>query len=255
MEQAPTEQAPTEQAQVPPTEAAKVPSEYSMRVETLVRDKVPIDFVTLRKRDGPKLIVEIDLVLPFGKIKHAVLERFFVMPRKETGTRKYAGEGKKALCYLMNELVKNKELTAETVIQLEAQASRSPDAAPTEPTKDFDTLVKEFPKAKQYIAPEVRFEAKVVNHKRERVRVEYPRPMVELQKIKARLEVDIPQNRKLVKYYNETYGFKVDPEEDYGDKTKMTGTVGEILKACDPTGAARKKTRRRRRTRRTRRHA
>lgn len=249
------EQAPTEQAQVPPTEAAKVPSEYEV-----VNDGVS---ATLIKKEGKTLIVEIDIRLPKYEGGPASLERFFVLPRKAAQTvkelakakDKYRGEGKKALCYLMNELVNNKELTADTVIQVEAQASISPDAASTEPTKDFDTLLKEFPKANEYIAPKVRFEPKVVNHKRVRVRVEYPRPTVELQKIKADLEIAIPQNRKLVKYYNETYGFKVDPEEDYGDKTKMTGTVGEILNACKPAGAGRKTTRRRRRTRRTRRHA
>ena len=265
------EQAPTEQAQVP-TEAAKVPSEYTVNVETLLTNKVPTKRIaTLSKMKDGELFVDIVLVLPFRKIKHAVLERFFVMPRKKTGTKEFRGEGKKALCYLMNTLVnevdKDKKLDIKTVVEVEAEASMSPDdPTSTEPTKDFDTLLKEFPNAKGYLDPPNvpknvlvptgkmnAFTGKPIS---ERQTIYVPGPPYSDEEVvarKARLEKTIPQNRKLVKYY-ETYGFDVVPEKDYGYKTKMTGTVEKILNACKPAGAARKTTRRRRRTQRTRRH-
>jgi hypothetical protein len=68
-------------------------------------------------------------------------------------------------------------------------------------------------------------------------------------KDKAREVEGIRQNQRLVAYYK-TYGFKVVPGRDQGDRTPMKGTVGGILSACGrkPTGG--KKTRRRQRTRR-----
>ena len=145
-------------------------------------------------------IVEIDILLPDPALKlNASLEQFYVRPRADEGDRKYKGEGKKALCFLIGKLVKEERLDPETVIELDAYASPDPTSKDVVSKEESDAIMAKYPN------------------------------------ITAEFVEEVKRNRRLVAYY-ETYGFKVVPGKDSGNRTPMTGTVGGILTACSKTG-------------------
>jgi hypothetical protein len=218
-------------------------------------------FVSLTKKaaDGT-ILVSVHLNLPGPDSGGAAyLKDFYVLPRRNTGTREYAGEGKKALCFLINKLVSDGVLKEEDAIQLDAIASQRSPLPPIDISESTDTLKKEldpYPSLKKK-AVVTTLSRKMTPGPGKGAWIPVP---VENPSEDQRRGVIIPlvqtlrANRKLVAYY-ETYGFKVVRGKDEGTVTKMRGTIGEILNKCNPTGAARKtKTRRRRQRNRTRRH-
>ena len=153
------------------------------------------------KTGEPTMIVEIDIFLPDPTSELNVsLEQFYVRPRADKGdTTNYRGEGKKALCYLINELVTENKLEPKTVIKLTAFASPDPTSKDVVSKEESDAIMAKYPN------------------------------------ITAKFVEEVKRNRRLVAYY-ETYGFEVVPGEDSGNRTPMTGTVGGILSACSKTG-------------------
>jgi hypothetical protein len=219
---------------------------------------------SVRKKDKyGEILLSVDLNIPGrntdGELSEpAYIQDFYVLPRRNTGTREYAGQGKKALCFLINKLVSDGVLKEKDAIQLDAKGSQRPLAAasasePPESLESLQTYLKDYPTVAANLFPPTQLRPVKVGRRKDwkHVPVTYT-DEEKLQKMRDKVTA-IRANRKLIAYY-ETYGFKVVPGKDEGVTTKMTGTVGEILKACDPTGAARKKTRRRRRTQRTRRY-
>jgi hypothetical protein len=237
------EQVPTEQGQVP-TEAAKVPSEYIVGMGD--------GSASVRKMDvDGDILLSVDLNIPdrdtTGKLlEPAYIQDFYVTPRRETGTRKYAGEGKKALCFLINKLVSDGVLNKGDAIQLDAIASERSSLPPIDISVSTDTLKKEldpYPSLKKraVVTNQVKNTAKGATAKGHYIAVPVPNPTDdELRGVIIPLVQKLRANRKLVAYY-ETYGFDVVPEADYGDETKMTGTVGKILNACSKTGGKKRR--------------
>jgi len=236
------EQVPTEQGQVP-TEAAKVPSEY------IVGTGNGSASLTKKDVDGD-ILVSVDLNIPdrdkSGKLlEPAYIQDFYVIPRRETGTRKYAGEGKKALCFLINKLVSDGVLNEGDAIQLDAKGSQRPPAAasasePPESLESLQTYLKDYPTVAANLFPPTQLRP-VKKGKRtdwKHVPVTYT-DEEKLQKMRN-IVTAIRANRKLIAYY-ETYGFKVVPGKDEGVTTKMTGTVGKILNACSKTGGKKRR--------------
>jgi hypothetical protein len=72
-------------------------------------------------------IINVEIRLPRKDNPNAVLETFFVFPRvsEEEGKEKYKGEGKKALCKVIRQLVTEKKLTPTTGIELEASGGKA----------------------------------------------------------------------------------------------------------------------------------
>jgi hypothetical protein len=229
------EQVPTEQGQVP-TEAAKVPSEYIVGMGD--------GSASVRKMDvDGDILLSVDLNIPdrdtTGKLlEPAYIQDFYVTPRRETGTRKYAGEGKKALCFLINKLVSDGVLNKGDAIQLDAIASERSSLPPIDISVSTDTLKKEldpYPSLKKraVVTNQVKNTAKGATAKGHYIAVPVPNPTDdELRGVIIPLVQKLRANRKLVAYY-ETYGFKVVPGEDRGVNTRMRGTIKEIVNECN----------------------
>ena len=189
-------------------------------------------------------IINIEIRLPGKDTPNAFLETFFVFPRtrQEKGSEKYKGEGKRALCKVIKQLVSEKKIEEKTVIELEASGGKAAKGfTSTESEESLNEFLSKYPTALKYLNESIRRNEWMAEKLPDR-----PYTAADRVKDKARLAEDIRQNQRLVAYYK-TYGFTVVPGKDEGNRTPMTGTIGGILSACQKTGG--KKTRRTKKTR------